>query len=58
MAAICGLQDYQESHIFVVFKLIIPITVVFMHVFFCDFRPIWLALFISGSSFWLVDTNF
>ena len=31
MAAMCGLQDYQKNHICVVFKLIIPITVVFMH---------------------------
>ena len=26
-----GCQDFQKSHICVVFKLIIPITVVFMH---------------------------
>ena len=30
----CGLQDYQKSPIFVVFKLIIPITVVFYASFF------------------------
>ena len=52
MAAMCGLQDYQKSHICVVFKLIIPITVVFMH-FFWPFRPIWLAISIFGSTFWL-----
>ena len=57
MAAICGVQDYQKSHIFVVFKLIIPITVVFMHLFWA-FRPIWLAISISGSSFCLGDTYF
>ena len=28
-----GLQNYQKEHIFVVFKLGIPITVVFMHFF-------------------------
>ena len=34
MAAMCGLQDYKKNpHIFVVLKLIIPITVVFMHLF-------------------------
>ena len=57
MAAICGVQDYKKKHIFVVVKLIIPITVVFMHLFWA-FRPIWLAISISGSSFWLVDTFF
>ena len=55
MAAMCGLQDYQKSHICVVFKLMIPITVVFMHLFWA-FGPIWLSYSISGSSFWLVDT--
>ena len=50
MAAMCGLQDYQKSHICVVFKLIIPITVVFMHLFWA-FRLIWLAISISGSYF-------
>ena len=43
--------------IFVVFKLIIPITRVLMHLF-GDYRPIWLATSISVSSFWLVDTYF
>ena len=57
MAAMCGLQDYQKGHIFVVFKLIIPITVDFMHLFWA-FRPLWLAFSISGSSFRLVDTHF
>ena len=57
VAAMCGLQDYKNKHIFVVFKLIIPITVVFMQLFWA-FRPIWLAISISGSSFWLVDTYF
>ena len=57
VAAMCGLQNYQKSHIFVVFKLVIPITVVFMH-FLLAFRPIWLATSISCSSFWLVDTYF
>ena len=32
MAAMCGLQDYQKSHICVVFKLIIPW--VFLCIFF------------------------
>ena len=57
MAAMCGLQDYKKKHICVVFKLIIPITVVFMHLFWA-FRPIWLAISISGISFWLLDTYF
>ena len=47
----------SKSHIFVVFKLIIPITVVFIHLFGA-FTPIWLAFSISGSSFWPVDTSF
>ena len=38
VAAMCGLQDYRKSHICVVLKLIIPITVVFMHLFWA-FRP-------------------
>ena len=29
----CGLQNYLKIYIFVVFKLIIPITVLFMHFF-------------------------
>ena len=34
MAAMCGLENYKKkTHIFVVFKLIIPNTVVFMHLF-------------------------
>jgi hypothetical protein len=57
MAAICGVQDYKKKHIFVVFKLIIPIAVVFMHLFGA-FKPIWLAISFFGSSFWLVDTYF
>ena len=31
--AMLGLQDFQKNHIFVVFKLITPITMVFMHLF-------------------------
>ena len=31
MDVLCGLQEYKKKHIFVVFKLIIPIDVVFMH---------------------------
>ena len=49
MAAMCSLKDYtKKQHIFVVFKLIIPITMVFMHLFW-TLRPIWLAFYISGS---------
>ena len=48
---------FKKTHIFVVFKLIIPITVVFMHLFWA-FIPIWLTISISGSSFWLMDTYF
>ena len=50
MAAMCGLQDYQKKNIFVVFKLIIPITMAFMGLFWAC-RPICLAISISGSSF-------
>ena len=57
IAAMCSLQDYQKSHIFIVFKVIITITVVFMHLFWVS-SPIWLAFSISGSSFWLMDTYF
>ena len=58
MAAMCGLQDYKKKvYIFVVFKQIIPITMAFMHIFWA-LRPIWLAFFISSSSFLLVDTYF
>ena len=57
IAAMYGLQDKKKTHICVVFKLIIPITLVFMHLFW-DFRPIWLAISISGSSFWLLNTYF
>ena len=42
MAAMCGHQDYKKKHIVVVFKIIIPINVVFMHIFWA-FIPIWLA---------------
>ena len=47
----------SKSHICAVFKLSISITVVFMHLFWA-FRPIWLAISIFGSSFWLLDTYF
>ena len=47
----------KQKHIFVSVKLFIPITVVFMRLFWA-FRPIWLATSISGCSFWLVDTYF
>ena len=50
-------QGISKSHIFVVFKLIIPITVVFMHIFWA-LRQILLAVSISGSLFWLVGTYF
>ena len=49
MAAVCNLQDAQKRHILVVFKLIIPINVVFMPIFFLDFRPIWQANIIFVS---------
>ena len=39
VAAMCGLQTYIKSHIFIDFNLIIPITVVFVH-FFGAFRSI------------------
>jgi hypothetical protein len=41
----CCLQDYQKSHIGVVFKLIIPITVVFMHLFRALDQFGWQSLF-------------
>ena len=50
-------QELPESHRFVVIKQIIPITVVFMHIFW-GFRTIWLAICNPGSQFWLVDTYF
>ena len=53
----CSRFIEKKSHILVVFKIFIPISVVFMQ-FFWAFRPIWLAFSISGSSFWLVDTYF
>ena len=57
MAPMCNLQDYWKFHIFVVFKLIFPITVVFIHLLLA-FWPILRAISISGSSIRLVDTYF
>ena len=45
--------EFKNFHIFVVFKLIISNAIVFMN-FWGAFRPIWLATFVPGSSFWLV----
>ena len=52
-----SLELLKKKHICLVFKLIIPTTRVFMHLFGA-FRPIWLATFIFVSSFWLVNTYF
>ena len=55
VAAMCGLQNYKKKTYISSFKLTIPITKVFMHLFWA-FRQIWLATSIFASSFRPVDT--
>ena len=50
----CGLQNYLKKHIFVVFKEIIPITRVFMNLFWA-FRPIcWQPPFLLAHFGWQI----